>query len=167
MGNTTSTEESRECLSILKSALNKDLPILNLGHRKCNSHLIDFIGVEEMGSYSVMKWVDMFGRDFFCMKADAVYEDNSRIHLFQTFFKRYVNSDMWVGCGEEGKSLLSTVGGINTHQVNQLKMLLEKGWLIVNDAMLDNLHLHCEVHKNKRTDQEIKLVYIELGYTDT
>lgn len=106
-----------------------EIPVLDLQSRQGNTDYIDFIDLDEMKE-PAYKGIDLFKRYFTCVKFRIEFfneSDNSTIieKRFQTFFQRYTNGDMYIGCGHSGVNLMSTYGGMTSGQIKTIEDVIK------------------------------------------
>ena len=89
---------------------NYNLPRLDIGNRIGFTRYIDFISWKEV-KYPVMKGIDTFGRQFIVIKCIV-----NNVKIMQTFFQRYSNENLWMGCGHATQWLINTQGGMTDNQ---------------------------------------------------
>ena len=103
---------------------NLDVPILDIGLAGGHTDYIDFIKPDEI-THRVMKGIDRHSRPFLVIKATGKLDTGDEIPLFQTFFQRYTDiSYLWMGCGNYGKQLFDTCGGMKKHHFDALTKLI-------------------------------------------
>lgn len=100
------------------SRINK-YPVLKLGNKVGMTSYIDFIRSHEV-KFPVMYGRDVYGRHFIVVKMII----NNR-KIMQTFFQRYTNGELWMGCGHATSPLISTEGGMDSDQIQLLYDIIE------------------------------------------
>lgn len=98
-----------------------EIETLDIGDRIGNTEYIDFIREEEMGNSSIKRGIDIYDRPFVVIRL----KDNNNNYYMQTFFKRYNNSELIMGCGHYGNHWMHTEGGMNQRQIDLLIQLIE------------------------------------------
>lgn len=98
-----------------------DVPILDVGNRIGSTDYIDYIKLDEVTN-SVMKGRDIFRRKFIVVK----FKVDNECYL-QTFFQRYTNGSMWMGCGHATINLIDTCGGMDKDQVSFINNVINNG----------------------------------------
>jgi len=88
-----------------------------------NSDYLDFLNWEEVVE-TAMTGVDNFKRKFIVIKFILNKDSKNPIKIMQTFFERYTNRGLWMGCGHATKNLIFTSGGINKQQFDVLNNIL-------------------------------------------
>jgi len=102
-----------------------DVPILDLKGKMGSTDYIDFLSWDDV-EFPVMKGVDRFNRKFFVIKMILINNVNSKKRkIIQVFFKRFTPPDHrgWQGASY-GYSLISTSGGMDSHQVDLIDKLM-------------------------------------------
>lgn len=125
MGNQISAEKL-EKIEELYSNLEK-LPKLDIGNRVGGTDYIDFISLKEV-EHPLMSGIDCYGRQFMVVKAKV----NNKI-IMQTFFKRYSDSHLWMGCGHATRLFMETSGGMSIEQIQWLIDLIKHGKATLTD----------------------------------
>ena len=136
-----------------------NLPILDIGNRYGNTDYIDFIKQEEAFDNPQVNMVygkDKYNRAFYCIRglvALIKYNGEHETYSFyQTFFQRYTDGKMWMGCGDYSIPLINTIGGMTTNQFDLLSNLLtNKKFTICKDKFSD-YNLSCFLSKYKKED---------------
>lgn len=123
---------------------NLDCPILDIGQRQGNTYYIDFIKFEEVTS-PIMKGIDKFSRPFIVIKVNGKLTDGSNIQLFQTFFQRYTDENLWMGCGHYGLNLITTYGGMKSDQFKLIIDLINGKVCQIEDINTQEL-INCSVN---------------------
>ena len=130
MGNTMEPEreeEREEMFQTIDNIFQIDCPILDIGERQGATGYIDFIQPEELGSLSIMKGRDYYGRPFIVFKSSLIMSrDTSPIECFTTVFKRYTERSNMIyhTAGHYGRLLFATEGGMTLRQLHTLYDLL-------------------------------------------
>jgi hypothetical protein len=121
------------------------LPVLNIGDRSGFTGYIDFIKPNEC-VYPAMKGLDNCNRSFIVVKGNVTLKDDSIVPFSQTFFQRYSPPDnlLWMGAYCGGKELFETVGGLNIHQRDFLRLLLTDKSIEWNSYMQEHCRLQSE-----------------------
>ena len=102
-----------------------DVPVLDLQGNMGSTDYIDFLGWDDV-EFPVMKGVDRFNRKFFVIKMILINNVNSKKRkIIQVFFKRFTPPEEkgWQGASY-GYSLISTSGGMDSHQVDLIDKLM-------------------------------------------
>lgn len=103
---------------------NLDVPQFDIGTRVGHTDYIDFIKPEEI-HHPVMKGIDINSRPFLILKAVANLDNGDKVELFQTFFQRYSDDQStWMGCGNHGRQIFDTCGGMRKAHFCALKRLV-------------------------------------------
>jgi hypothetical protein len=108
--------------------------ILDISDRQGWTGYIDFIKADEMTA-PIMKGVDINGRNFLCLKVkgEVYYDTNTHtFEYFQTFFQRYSDDMLWMGCGNHGLNFIQTLGGMSAEQFEFINKLLKDREIIVD-----------------------------------
>ncbi|VVU95382.1 hypothetical protein CPAV1605_1133 [seawater metagenome] len=90
----------------------KEYEILDLGNRNGPTDYIDYLSWEEV-TQPIMVGRDLFNRAFVVVKMMI----NDKYPIMQTFFQRYTNGNLWMGCGHAKAKLIDTGGGMNNIQI--------------------------------------------------
>ena len=104
-----------------------NVPILDIGNKVGHTEYIDFIPWDTVTS-PVMKGTDIFGRKFFVIK--MIINDNK---IMQTFFQRYSNGKLWMGCGHATMNLIDTCGGMSNEQFELIANIIKFGKAEINE----------------------------------
>jgi hypothetical protein len=82
----------------MSSIMSANYPFLNIDHSPGTGY-IDYIGLEQM-THPVMIGYDIYDRAFVLIRAKITKSDHIEVPVFETFFQRYSDGDMWmVICG--------------------------------------------------------------------
>ena len=111
--------------------LPKETPQLNIGKRCGTTDYIDFITLNEVSS-SIMYGKDCFQRSFIVIKFKVENYDKP---IMQTFFQRYTEGNLWVGCGHATSLLIETDGGLTEIQKNFIQNIIDK-----QEIKLEEIH---------------------------
>ena len=134
------TEEINKKKDLLSKLLNNNYPILDIGNEEGHSGYIDFILIKSMDNNNIMKGTDKYNRPFIVFKAEFIFPDNTTMHTFTTFFKRYSDSELlWHACGHDGLNLFDTCGGATELQLIMLNELLSNNTLDLSNKSTDEL----------------------------
>jgi hypothetical protein len=94
-------------------------PKLELGTREGMTGYIDFLLWHEIDS-PIVWGVDAYGRKFFVMK----FVTGKGQQVMETYFQRYVGSELWHSCGHANFEILNTSGtGLTPEQSDFLDRL--------------------------------------------
>jgi len=105
-----------------------DLPLLNIGKKVGITEYIDFLVWDEVTS-PIMQGYDIFGRRFIVIKMVI-----NNIKIMQTFFQRYSNGKLWMGCGHATINLIETSGGMDKSQFLLLSKIISEGKAIIEEC---------------------------------
>jgi hypothetical protein len=97
----------------------KHLPELDLGIEIGSTSYIDFIEWDQVTS-PVMWGLDVYRRAFIVIKMKI----KNRL-IMQTFFQRYIDGKLWMGCGHATQHLISTDGGMDCDQIQLLYDIID------------------------------------------
>jgi len=132
MGNSLSHQDSDKMAPMFNLIMDTVCPELDIGDRRGSTGYIDFIEQKETHG-SMMKGVDVCGRQFIVWKAMVMIENPNGKNIiyptFTTFFNRYsdTTSPIYHTCGHHGRNLFNTEGGISLQQMEFLHKLLSTG----------------------------------------
>ena len=129
-----------------------DLPTIDIGSRTGSTDYIDFIKPEEV-SHSLMRGVDVYGRNFLTIKAEIHDSKGTIWQVFETFFQRYNDcNNIWVGCGHYGVNFMDTYS-INKEQAKLLRDLVVNKSINLDPQLVEciNMPLYLE-NKLKNND---------------
>ena len=104
-----------------------DKHVLDLGFRGGSTDYIDFIQYKEV-IQPVMRGTDMFKRSFIVVK---MIIDNQEI--MQTFFQRYTEGQIWMGCGHATLNLIETSCGMSKTQLTLIEDIINNKEVIITD----------------------------------
>ena len=148
MGNT----QTKNKLESLYDEL--DVPILDIGDRQGDTDYIDFLTLDEV-TEPVMKGIDKFSRKFIVVKF-MVDEEK----LMQTFFQRYTEGSLWMGCGHSTRNLIDTQGGIKEEQEHFIRELINNGSAEILEAHYPSFNM--DINKKAILDESEKSEKINL-----
>lgn len=112
----------------------RKLPYLNLGNRCGHTDYIDFIRWDEVTEPS-MYGVDCFKREFVVIKFVINKNSKDNKKCMQTFFRRYSDSNLWMGCGPINSELLWTGGGMRSEDFIFLDDILNGKTVEINENL--------------------------------
>ena len=109
----------------------------NIGNRRGHTDYIDFLKWGEI-TEPVMKGIDICNRHFVVVKLKIYDSKNKKnkhinIKLMQTYFQRYTNGILWMGCGYATESFLETCGGMNLHQLDLIEQIINNNSVEIRD----------------------------------
>lgn len=100
-----------------------NFPKLYIGNRGGGTDYIDFIKWKEV-TEPVMIGTDRYNRAFIVVKFILNKETKKPIKIIQTFFQRYSNDNLWMGCGHATEHLIKTPGGMKYEQFRFLERII-------------------------------------------
>ena len=115
------------------------VPHLDIGNQTGRTDYLDFIKQGQV-IYPIMRGQDIFRRSFFVIRVKGEFDDGTTEHYMQTFFQRYTNESLWMGCGHYGKHFLEPCGGVTKNQA-KLLMALMQGEAITFDCTNNNYRI--------------------------
>ena len=129
------------------------IPIFDIKDREGNTEYIDFLKENEI-NYPVMKGVDKYKREFVTIKANMKFYDiNDNIicmfNVFETFFKRYTEKNIWMGCGNFGKQFMSTTGGLTKIQDELLLELINNKTVKILKNNISKYNIETNISNDK------------------
>ena len=174
MGNSLTQEELEQMPGMFYNIMEIPCPNLDIGDKCGSTGYIDFIKHTEIQG-AMMKGIDNYGRKFIVWKAMVTIEKpnqpNTIYPTFTTFFKRYqdYSSLVYHACGNHGRNLFSTEGGINLKQMEFLHKLLSTGsceldYEQANHFRLlypDNYNYNTELEPLKKDDWVFKINLVD------
>lgn len=134
-----------------------NFPTLYLNEKYNGRSYIDFIKFDEV-EYPVMKGYDIHNRPFIVIKMKI--EDKI---LMQTFFKRYTDSDLYMGCGHATGNLIDTSGGMTNNQFILLSNIINKNEPVItsycNPIKKEYIDKYVYLYDKKKIDAAIYIQY--------
>jgi hypothetical protein len=143
---------------LITNIKNFDCERLDIGQRIGSTHYIDFIKESEV-EHIVMKGIDYYKRFFIIIKAEYIFNDETKLNIYSTFFQRYTdNYLLWHCCGQ----MMDTTGGMNIKQFELVNNLLTNGYVDLDDDIINECYLKLEHDKEGQYKEG---QYIESPYT--
>lgn len=111
-----------------------DIKYFDIGDLKGVTDYIDFLRWDEI-TEPVMRGIDIFRRHFVVVKF-KIYDSKSKkknkfVKLMQTYFQRYTDGSLWMGCGNATDSFLDTCGGMKKEQIDLVKQVINNKSVVI------------------------------------
>lgn len=137
--NKMSYDKEKVFTSCIKEIMSNDAPFLDIGDQVGSSGYIDFIMFEDVSS-AFSKGRDKFNRPFFVLRVRITTTEDAIIDTLETFFQRYSdNESLWMGCGHDRVTFLSTEGGMKIEQIKFVNKLIKEGKIDITEEIKNEI----------------------------
>lgn len=128
--------------------MDKKYPII-FTEKQGSTGYIDFIEYADVFN-PVSIGYDIFNRPFIVIRVLLTKNDGTTEQGMETFFKRFIDGTVWMGCGNYTKCFIYTDGGLDLTQAKFLTELLENKSIeltqqIINDVRICNFNDCCKI----------------------